>query len=194
MIPGSGRSTGEGIEQELHGLEEASICDSEVVWDGDDEHYKTKERYETVCPYLLARSLVQQKDGAKKARESRESSGTKEAKRRGVHRLCSQDEVWESQQGARTNPSGELRAGSGSAKATPAEPRGAHGVCRYPETMLRRKHNEDLDFKLVEDDGETMLCLNPAGPLPPQLLHLPGRWRGLLKTTRVLQAACETAS
>ena len=80
LIPGSGRSTGEGIKQELHGLEEASISDSEVVRDGDDEHYKTKERYETVCPHLLARSLVQQKDGAKKARKSRESSGTKEAK------------------------------------------------------------------------------------------------------------------
>ena len=36
LIPGLGRSTGEGIEQEPHGLEEPSISKSEVVRDGDD--------------------------------------------------------------------------------------------------------------------------------------------------------------
>ena len=80
MIPGLGRSTGEGIEQEPHGPEEPSISDSEVVQDGDDEHYKTEEHDETACPCLLARPLVQQKDGAKEARKSREALGTKEAK------------------------------------------------------------------------------------------------------------------
>ena len=53
-----------------------------------------------------------------------------------------------------------------------------------------RKHNEDLGFKLAEDGGETMPCLDLPGPRPPQLLHKPGRRRSLLKMTRVLQAAC----
>ena len=29
------------LQQESHGPEEPSICDSEVVSDGDDEHYET---------------------------------------------------------------------------------------------------------------------------------------------------------
>lgn len=57
------------------------------VRDGDDEHYKTKERYETACPCLLARPLVQQKDVAKEARKSREALGTKEAKEKSAPTL-----------------------------------------------------------------------------------------------------------
>ena len=43
------------LEQEPHGPEEASISDSKVLSDGEDEHY------ETVSTCLAARPIVQKK-------------------------------------------------------------------------------------------------------------------------------------
>ena len=56
--------------------------------------------------------------------------------------------------------------------------------------MKCRKY-KDLDFTVVDDDGETVPVLGVSGHLPSQLLHWPGRWRSL-QMTRVLQVACET--
>ena len=51
--------------QEPHDPKETSISDSEMVSDGDDEHYETKgddnKHYETVGLCLAVRPVVQQK-------------------------------------------------------------------------------------------------------------------------------------
>ena len=44
------------LEQDLHGLDEPSILDNEVIRDSDNEHY------ETTCPHMLERPTVQQKE------------------------------------------------------------------------------------------------------------------------------------
>ena len=56
-----------------------------------------------------------------------------------------------------------MRAGSGPAEPTPAEPSVVHKVCRQPEMTLRQqvkcRKYKDLDFKVVDDDGETIPVL-----------------------------------
>ncbi|KAM4842241.1 chromodomain-helicase-DNA-binding protein 6 [Thomomys bottae] len=122
---------------------------------------------------------LKQKDGTKKARKPREASGTKEAKEK---RSCSDSatrtkskkaskeqgptpverkkkgkrksettlESLELDQGLR-NPS--LRSPEESTESADSQKR------RSGRQVKRRKYNEDLDFKVVDDDGETIAVL-----------------------------------
>ncbi|PNI60033.1 CHD6 isoform 7 [Pan troglodytes] len=120
-----------------------------------------------------------QKDGAKKARKPREASGTKEAKEkrsctdsaaRTKSRKASKEQgptpVEKKKKGKRksettvesleldqglTNPS--LRSPEESTESTDSQKR------RSGRQVKRRKYNEDLDFKVVDDDGETIAVL-----------------------------------
>lgn len=51
------------IKQEVSGLEEPHVSDSEGIRDSSDEVMRSKKRYETVGSRFLARPVVQQKDG-----------------------------------------------------------------------------------------------------------------------------------
>uniref|UniRef100_A0A2K5V729 Chromodomain helicase DNA binding protein 6 n=1 Tax=Macaca fascicularis TaxID=9541 RepID=A0A2K5V729_MACFA len=120
-----------------------------------------------------------QKDGVKKARKPREASGTKEAKEkrsctdsaaRTKSRKASKEQgptpVEKKKKGKRksettvesleldqglTNPS--LRSPEESTESTDSQKR------RSGRQVKRRKYNEDLDFKVVDDDGETIAVL-----------------------------------
>uniref|UniRef100_A0A8I3W9P6 Chromodomain helicase DNA binding protein 6 n=1 Tax=Callithrix jacchus TaxID=9483 RepID=A0A8I3W9P6_CALJA len=120
-----------------------------------------------------------QKDGAKKTRKPREASGTKEAKekrscadctartkskkaskeqgptpvekkKKGKRKSETTVESLELDQGL-TNPS--LRSPEESTESTDSQKR------RSGRQVKRRKYNEDLDFKVVDDDGETIAVL-----------------------------------
>ncbi|XP_073930881.1 chromodomain-helicase-DNA-binding protein 6 isoform X3 [Castor canadensis] len=120
-----------------------------------------------------------QKDGAKKARKPREASGTKEAKekkscadsatrtkskkaskeqgptpverkKKGKRKSETTVESLELEQGL-PNPS--LRSPEESTESADSQKR------RSGRQVKRRKYNEDLDFKVVDDDGETIAVL-----------------------------------
>lgn len=68
------------IKQEVSGLEEPRVSDSEVIRDSNDEVMRLRNVMRPVGSRFLARPVVQQKDGANKARKPREASDIKEAK------------------------------------------------------------------------------------------------------------------
>ncbi|XP_059563041.1 chromodomain-helicase-DNA-binding protein 6 isoform X2 [Myotis daubentonii] len=120
-----------------------------------------------------------QKDGAKKARKPREVSGTKEAKEkrsgadstaRTKSRKASKEQgptpVEKKKKGKRKSettvesleldqglPNPSLRSPEESTESTDSQKR------RSGRQVKRRKYNEDLDFKVVDDDGETIAVL-----------------------------------
>ena len=135
---------------------------------------------------------MKQKDGAKEVRKSQEASGTKEAKEEWTD-SAARMRSGKASKGQGPTPVESLELEQGLPKPPPrspkksTEPADSQKRCSGGQVKLR-KHSEDLGFKLAEDDRITTLCLDPAGPLPPQLLHRPGSV--ILKMTRVLQAAC----
>ncbi|CAK6448021.1 unnamed protein product [Pipistrellus nathusii] len=120
-----------------------------------------------------------QKEGAKKARKPREASGTKEAKEkrsgadstaRTKSRKASKEPgptpVEKKKKGKRKSettvesleldqglPNSSLRSPEESTESTDSQKR------RSGRQVKRRKYNEDLDFKVVDDDGETIAVL-----------------------------------
>ncbi|XP_004447737.2 chromodomain-helicase-DNA-binding protein 6 isoform X4 [Dasypus novemcinctus] len=138
------------------------------------EPRKTKEPKKAKEPKEL-----KQKDGAKKARKPREASGTKEAKEkrsttdslaRTKSKKASKEQgptpVEKKKKGKRKNettvesleldqglPNSSLRSPEDCAESTDSQKR------RSGRQVKRRKYNEDLDFKVVDDDGETIAVL-----------------------------------
>ncbi|KAM5246730.1 chromodomain-helicase-DNA-binding protein 6 [Ctenodactylus gundi] len=122
---------------------------------------------------------LKQKDGVKKARKPREASGTKEAKeKRGCadstartkSKKASKEQgptpVERKKKGKRKSettvesleldqglPNSSLRNPEESTESTDSQKR------RSGRQVKRRKYNEDLDFKVVDDDGETIAVL-----------------------------------
>ncbi|XP_032694370.1 chromodomain-helicase-DNA-binding protein 6 isoform X3 [Lontra canadensis] len=120
-----------------------------------------------------------QKDGAKKARKPREASGTKEAKEkrssadsiaRTKSKKASKEQgptpVERKKKGKRKSettvesleldqglPNSSLRSPEESTESADSQKR------RSGRQVKRRKYNEDLDFKVVDDDGETIAVL-----------------------------------
>ncbi|XP_064132164.1 chromodomain-helicase-DNA-binding protein 6 isoform X2 [Loxodonta africana] len=120
-----------------------------------------------------------QKDGAKKVRKPREASGTKEAKEkrsgadstaRTKSRKSSKEQgptpVEKKKKGKRKSettvesleldqglPNSSLRSPEESTESADSQKR------RSGRQVKRRKYNEDLDFKVVDDDGETIAVL-----------------------------------
>ncbi|XP_004687445.1 PREDICTED: chromodomain-helicase-DNA-binding protein 6 [Condylura cristata] len=120
-----------------------------------------------------------QKDGAKKARKPREASGAKEAKEkrngadstaRTKSRKASKEQgptpVEKKKKGKRKSettvesleldqglPHSSLRSPEESTESADSQKR------RSGRQVKRRKYNEDLDFKVVDDDGETIAVL-----------------------------------
>ncbi|XP_037668360.1 chromodomain-helicase-DNA-binding protein 6 isoform X1 [Choloepus didactylus] len=120
-----------------------------------------------------------QKDGAKKTRKPREASGTKEAKEkrgsadstvRTKSRKTSKEQgptpVEKKKKGKRKSettvesleldqglPNSSLRSPEECTESTDSQKR------RSGRQVKRRKYNEDLDFKVVDDDGETIAVL-----------------------------------
>ncbi|XP_058541589.1 chromodomain-helicase-DNA-binding protein 6 isoform X1 [Neofelis nebulosa] len=120
-----------------------------------------------------------QKDGVKKARKPREASGTKEAKEkrsgmdsaaRTKSKKASKEQgptpVERKKKGKRKSettvesleldqglPNPSLRSPEESTESADSQKR------RSGRQVKRRKYNEDLDFKVVDDDGETIAVL-----------------------------------
>ncbi|XP_075384855.1 chromodomain-helicase-DNA-binding protein 6 isoform X2 [Tenrec ecaudatus] len=120
-----------------------------------------------------------QKDGAKKPRKPREASGTKEPKERRSgtdsaartkSRKASKEQgptpVEKKKKGKRKSdtavesleldqglPNSSLRSPEESTESADSQKR------RSGRQVKRRKYNEDLDFKVVDDDGETIAVL-----------------------------------
>ncbi|XP_069845871.1 chromodomain-helicase-DNA-binding protein 6 isoform X3 [Dipodomys merriami] len=138
------------------------------------EPRKTKEPKKAKEPKEL-----KQKDGTKKSRKPREASGTKEAKEK---RSCSDSStrtkskkasreqgptpVERKKKGKRksetTLESLELDQGlrNSSLRSTEESTESADSQKRRSGRQVkRRKYNEDLDFKVVDDDGETIAVL-----------------------------------
>ena len=155
------------LEQELHAPEEPSISDSELV----REHCETKERYKTLGPHLLARPVVQQKDRAKEAWmlwEAKENRNGTDSAVRMKSRKASKEQgltpVERETKGKRERETIESGQGlpnpslwSPEKSAETAESQKCHSGWQ-----VKCRKYKDLSFRVVDNDGETILVLGTS--------------------------------